>query len=723
MIGALTKMFGRHAFVPATRARPHVHRVPAPSLRNRASALGTRARRAGGARVCGLADRARVRKLPRVRGAAHLRLSRHHLGLPAVPGALAAALDGREPGGRPLEHQRRLGVGRVHRPRSSGRCSSPATSRPAGSAGSTARRFGQWWAMSFCIVVLTILAHLAYIKAIGAVDEFLNQEAKREKGHDQPLRQVLDARRYWIDVTFTPLAVTIGKIAAPIFLFRLGFCSAGRSRSSRWRSFLMATVEYVHSQERRGRAHVLAVACSRPYSGALGRRPRARTAARSRRPCRSRGSTSFPRALSKDAIPARGPRSDRRLYAMLVLPDGVRGLYYARTTGGRLNDRGRRIFQDVYKSEAAGWLGGQMSARSRVQIHASMHTTWAVDWALRRPTVGRGRRTGPPRRTGEDRYFLADLAFMKPPEQVKMARDFHVVAVGQFVLVDRAAPPRRPMATYSTCGSSVLSSGISSRGRSRYERFGPTPGTRGSCATSSGRPRTHCRPSTPRRRRSMICASLTTLRWWWATRRARTTFWSRSWRGSTRRKTRNIPTERSSSACCTRVASRRRSMCSFRQRGRRGADDMQFDIHAVVERAPLASLVEADNKTKAAGMPLRDPPRLWKPGFIYVDHTEIRLSTRTRAILRLLRRRHRCHPAETGRRRARRRASHVTLTAALARARLPCASLPPLAGLSLRSSCSPRVAPPTRASRRSSRPTSRRRSERSRCSGSTRTAR
>ncbi len=38
----------------------------------------------------------------------------------------------------------------------------------------------------------------------------------------------------------------------------------------------------------------------------------------------------------------------------------------------------------------------------------------------------------------------------------------------------------------------------------------------------------------------------------------------------------------------------------------------------------MLSIVEADDKAKAVGMPLAIPPRFWKAGFIYADHTEIR---------------------------------------------------------------------------------------------------
>ena len=297
-----------------------------------------------------------------------------------------------------------------------------------------ARRFGQWWALSFCIVVLTVMAYLAYVKHIGAVDEFLSQEQKREKGNDLPLRQVLEGRRYWIDTSFTPLAILVGKIAVPIFLFRLIFLRRAVEIFP-LALLLMATIEYVHFKNGAD-VHTFWPLPFAPY-WALSLGVVGKTLLDLAHLVVARLDV-VPPFLTKDAI-ALGVLGVLGLAALLILPDGIRGLDYARTTGGRFSDRGRRIFQDVDKSQASTWFASRMEGPSRVQIHTSMRTTWAVDWALRRPTVGVD---GPPTRspTGQDRYFLADLAFMKAPDQVKMARDFHVVAIGQFVLVDRAAP-------------------------------------------------------------------------------------------------------------------------------------------------------------------------------------------------------------------------------------------------------------------------------------------
>ena len=482
-----------------------------------------------------------------------------------------------------------------------------------------ARRFGEWWALSFCIVALTVLAYLAYIKHIGAVDEFLNQEAKREKGNDQPLRQVLDGRRYWIDVSFTPLAIGIGKIAAPILLFRL-ILLRRPIEIFPLAILIMATIEYVHFKNGAD-VHTFWPLPYAPY-WALSVGVLARTAIDLAELAVAR-LDDVPAGLTKDVIQL-GVLGAIGLLPLLVLPDGVRGLYYARTTGGRFSDRGRRIFQDVDKSEAAEWLGSRMSVASRVQIHASMHTTWAVDWAMRRPTTPVD---GPPSRStnGQDRYFLADLAFMKPLEQAKMAHDFHVVAVGQFVLVDRAAPPRRPMASCSTRASRVPSSGTWSAGTDPIRTVRPDPWYTWELRDEFGadpEPAAAVRPPAGDARRSAHRSQRR--RRGGRSARARTRFRPSSWRGSTRKPPRSTPTVRSCSASATRRASRRRSTSSSRQPARRRQTTLQFDIQAVVERAPLRRLSRPTERSKAAGMPFVIPPRLWKSGFIYVDHTEIR---------------------------------------------------------------------------------------------------
>jgi hypothetical protein len=481
-----------------------------------------------------------------------------------------------------------------------------------------ARRFGQWWSLSFCIVVFTVLGYLLYVKHIGAVDEFLNQEAKREKGNDQPLFAVLASRRYWIDVSFTPIAIVVGKIAAPIFLFRFLFLRRP-AEIFPLAILLMASFEYVHFKNGAD-VHTFWPLPFAPYwalsLGVLGKTVLDLTELLVAR------RDVIPPYLTKDVI-ALGVLGSIGLLPLLILPDGIRGLYYSRTTGGRFNDRGRRIFQDVDKSEASAWLGGQMQGASRVQIHVSMHSTWAVDWALRRPTVGVD---GPPTRSasGQDRYLLTDLAFMKPSEQVSMAREFHIVAVGQFALVDRMAPAAPadgfvfdarepgPLEWYLSAGTDPIRS---VRPDPWYtwelrDEFNQTPNP-----TPSFDPA----PATLDDLRIAHNAALAT--------------------GDAAR------AAALQAQLVTQIDSREATKYTdgtlllgefytpgvapvldvyFQAAGAAQADDQQFDIQSIVERAPVASLVEADTRPKATGMPLVIPPHLWKAGYIYASHTEIR---------------------------------------------------------------------------------------------------
>jgi hypothetical protein len=477
-----------------------------------------------------------------------------------------------------------------------------------------ARRFGQWWSLAVIVCVLTVFAYIAYVKKIGNLDEFLNQETKRENGNELPLAQVLEVRSYWIDVSFTPLAITIGKIAAPIFAIRLLF--ARRPLEVFPLAILaMAAFEYVHFKNGAD-VHTFWPLPFAPYwalsVGVLGK-----VALDLARFTIARLPVSVPRdAASFGVLGCVG------LLPLVILPDGIRGMNYARITGGRYNDRGRRIFQDADKSEAAAWFSHRMVDQSRVLVHASMHSTWAIDWALRRPTTGVD---GVPTRTrpGDDRYVLVDMGFMKPADQQKMASDFHIVALNQYALVDRTAPAapadgyvfdvREPNALeWYLYGPEPVRTPRADPWRTweLRDEFGQTP---------NPPPPLDVDPSSLEDLRIAHNVALAT--------------------GDAAR------AEHFQAALVARLDSATASKFTdgtillgehfangvapmldlyFQAGGPAAVDDLQFDIKSFVQSAPMGSLVPPDPKVKAAGMPVLVPPRLWKAGYIYADHTEIR---------------------------------------------------------------------------------------------------
>ena len=480
-----------------------------------------------------------------------------------------------------------------------------------------ARRFGQWWSLTVIIAVMTVLAYVVYVKRVGNVDEFLNQEAKREKGNDASIWAVLASRRYWIDVSFTPLAIAIGKIALPIFLFRF-FVLRRHLEIFPLAILLMSAIEYVHFKNGAD-VHIFWPLPFAPY-WALSLGVVSKTALDLARFTVARLDVFDIHAqISSDAV-ALGVLGAMGLLPFLMLPDGIRGLAYARATGGRFNDRGRRIFQDVDKAKACEWMTARMEPRTRVQVHTSMHAAWEVDWSLRRPTVAAD---AAPTRDAKsaDRYFLADLAFMKPADQLKTLTQFHVVAVGQFALIDRAAPfapaegfafdVREPTAFewYFIDGSDPVRS---VRPDPWYtwelrDEFGQSPN-----------PVPEGPPQTLDAIRIAHNAAVV------AGDQARAAELQKQLVAGL-----DAVTATFTDGTLLLGEHYARGVAPmldlyFLAAGPAVADDIQFDIRSVIQRAPLLSIVEADDKAKAVGMPLAIPPRFWKAGFIYADHTEIR---------------------------------------------------------------------------------------------------
>jgi Dolichyl-phosphate-mannose-protein mannosyltransferase len=482
-----------------------------------------------------------------------------------------------------------------------------------------ARRFGQWWAASFCIVVVTVFAYLAYVKHIGAVDEFLGQEAKREKGNDLPLFQVLASRRYWIDTSFTPLAVTVGKIAAPVFLFRLLFLRRPLEIFP-LAILVMATVEYVHFKNGAD-VHTFWPLPFAPY-WALSLAVLARTGLDLADMAMLRVER-VPAGLTREAV-SFGVFGALGLLPLLVMPDGVRGLYYARVTGGRYSDRGRRIFQDVDKSEAAAWMGGRMEGPpSRVLIHGSMRSTWAVDWALRRPTLSVD---GPPTRSPSpaDRYFLADLAFMKVGDQLKMARGFHMVAVGQFVLVDREAPAAPADGFVFDVREPGALEWYLSAGTDPIRTVRPDPWYTWELRDTFGQTPNPAPPLDPppaalddlRIAHNVAVATGDVAR---AEALQAQLFAKIDAQPATKYTDGTLLLGERYTDGVAPVLD-----LYFQAAGPAAVDDLQYEIQAIADRAPLLSLVGRDDRPKATAMPLTIPPRLWKTGFIYASHSEIR---------------------------------------------------------------------------------------------------
>ena len=127
------------------------------------------------------------------------------------------------------------------------------------------------------------------------------------------------------------------------------------------------------------------------------------------------------------------------LIPLSMIPDALTALHQARQTGGRFDEHGRMISQDLDKSVALKWMGERLETRTQVLLHKSMLVNWAQQWSLNRPMRPV---TSLPSSTeaGLERYVIIDTRYTTSHKLEKLTDQFFITAVGPFWLIDRGAP-------------------------------------------------------------------------------------------------------------------------------------------------------------------------------------------------------------------------------------------------------------------------------------------
>ncbi|HEX3343435.1 MAG TPA: glycosyltransferase family 39 protein, partial [Polyangiaceae bacterium] len=81
--------------------------------------------------------------------------------------------------------------------------------------------YARWWALSLSIVVGSALLWLYLFYDAGQLVDWIGAAQNRGGGEGMKLKAVFDARKNWIDFSFTPLAILLGKLAVPVCFLRL----------------------------------------------------------------------------------------------------------------------------------------------------------------------------------------------------------------------------------------------------------------------------------------------------------------------------------------------------------------------------------------------------------------------------------------------------------------------------------------------------------------------
>ncbi|AUX25392.1 glycosyltransferase [Sorangium cellulosum] len=285
------------------------------------------------------------------------------------------------------------------------------------------RRYAAWWALTASLAALTAALYVALFHASGKLGDLLSSYGFRSSGNAAPLGEVLASRRTWIELSFTPVAIAAGKLAAVVSVARLALLR--REHDALPLLFLaMATVQYVVFRQGAdihifwphyfGAYFALAAAVLVDSGAALLERAAAR-----------RGPAGAPRP----AWPALAALGVWLVPLAVILRDGIPALRYARETGGRFNERGHLIHSDGAKTAFLRWLAPRLREDAPVELHEGMKATWAQVWALGGRVVTPNR---PAPRAEPRGAYVVDTRFLSDREQASLARRFDITAVGPF---------------------------------------------------------------------------------------------------------------------------------------------------------------------------------------------------------------------------------------------------------------------------------------------------
>jgi 4-amino-4-deoxy-L-arabinose transferase-like glycosyltransferase len=292
------------------------------------------------------------------------------------------------------------------------------------------RRYAALWIALACAAVLTFGLYVWLFVRSGRLGDLIGAYSLRSAGQQAPLSAVLASRRYWLQLTFTPVAIFLGKVAAVIAALR--FVVGRREIEAVPLLYLgMAVFQYVVFKQGAD-VHVFWPHTFAAYFGlALG----ALTATLV--PFLELAWQKRPSLLGLRA--AHAPVLTLAIVALplaVVLRDALPALKYARQTGGRFDEHGRLIDSDGAATAFLRWLDARLPQESSVEMHEGMKPTWAQSWALGGRVVGGHRPV--PREPAEAATYLVDTRFMYDELQAGLAERFRVVAVGPFWQVDRS---------------------------------------------------------------------------------------------------------------------------------------------------------------------------------------------------------------------------------------------------------------------------------------------
>jgi 4-amino-4-deoxy-L-arabinose transferase-like glycosyltransferase len=233
--------------------------------------------------------------------------------------------------------------------------------------------YARWWALSMSLTAATLFGWVALFQHADGLKDFLASGSLRSIGNELPLREVLRSRKAWIYFSFTPLAVRLGEIAAPVCLARL--VATRRDEETYAPAILLgAVVQYVKFKEGAD-VHIFWPHYFAPYF-ALALAQLAGAIAW----CAGWVTRRFAPARAAQVVAATGLVAGLLPVAVMA-HDGIASLWVWRRTGGRYDDNGNTIYSHFDTLQIIKDVVLPRSPRSAIlDVHPSVQWYWQHTW-------------------------------------------------------------------------------------------------------------------------------------------------------------------------------------------------------------------------------------------------------------------------------------------------------------------------------------------------------
>ncbi|HSS38801.1 MAG TPA: hypothetical protein VLT58_08535, partial [Polyangia bacterium] len=290
--------------------------------------------------------------------------------------------------------------------------------------------FGRYWALMCVGVAVSFAVEMVVLSQSGRISDVLSSYLLRSSGTSIPLKLVLAARRYRIELMFTARGIGLGKLALPIIVAR-AVIKRNHLELLALPIFFCALVQYLVFKEGAD-VHIFWPHYFAPYFalaiGALAASVSELTGwawERLGRPDPARGLRAAPWvALVLLGLPVG-----------LVLKDGLSLLRLARETGGRFAEA--NMDTDLDKEAVLRWFLARYPPTVGIGYHAAIHDGWALQWELR-PRLSAGSQPVMAAATESTRVYIMDTRSASTGELMQAAGHYHVHAVGFLWVFDRA---------------------------------------------------------------------------------------------------------------------------------------------------------------------------------------------------------------------------------------------------------------------------------------------